>query len=124
MTLAERIADHIQSERRLRRVPLPIIEAVLAVGFERLSEIVPMATPASEITAIEFEWCEVCGHAIDPDNTEGARMDSEGVWLCNACFTDRPEAPWCEKAIGGSPTLECQLPRGHDGKCVPTGTGA
>ena len=87
-SLAERIAARIEDRGRLRAVPLGVVEDVLRLGITALTKIVPMATPACELDAIDFESCEGCGHLIDPDNQEGAAHDDEGIWLCNACVVE------------------------------------
>ena len=94
VTLAERIAARILSHKRLRGVPAPVVEEVLARGFEVLADAVPMSTPASEIVDINFEACEACGHLIDPSEPEGAVYGSEdAIWLCNACVVEEAAAP-------------------------------
>ncbi len=86
------VADHILNNRRLRAVPPAVIEEVLRIGLDWLANHVPAETPASDLTAIDFEACEACGHLIDPDKTEGAHVDSDGIWVCNACHVEAPPA--------------------------------
>lgn len=94
MTLTERIAAAIQDKKRLRSVPPAVIEDVLAAGIDWLSDHVPACTRACELSGMEFEACEACGHLIDPEVPEGAKVDSEGIWVCAACAVDGgPAAP-------------------------------
>lgn len=90
MTLEERIhARMIQFphvRRRLEGIPPAVVEEVLRLGIQTLSDMVPMETLASELTSIEFDACEGCGHLIDPGKPEGAVYGGEdGIWLCDAC---------------------------------------
>lgn len=97
MTLEERI--HLRmikdpaTRRRLDGIPPAVVEDVLRLGIQALTEIVPMETHAHALTEIEFEACEGCGHLIDPMEPEGARSDSEGIWLCNACVVEEAAPP-------------------------------
>lgn len=88
MTLTERIAAQIQDKKRLRSIPPAVIEDVLAAGIDWLSNHAPACTRACELSGMEFEQCEACRHLIDPENPEGAKVDSERIWLCNACVVD------------------------------------
>lgn len=86
--LAKHLTRDIREDEALCLVPDPIIEAVLRVGLARLALIVPAECDASEIDAIDFETCESCCNLIDPKAPLGAVMDSDGIWVCDACRED------------------------------------
>lgn len=90
MTLAERIHARMITRRDVRRrldgIPPAVVEDVLRLGIETLSNMVPMHTLAANLTAIDWEACEACGHLIDPQEPQGAAYGGEdGIWLCDAC---------------------------------------
>jgi hypothetical protein len=100
LRISKVLARHVAKNERLSMVPPAVIEEVIDEALDRLANTMPMGTPASEVNAIEFEFCEMCEHAIDPENREGAAHDCEGVWLCSACHADEvsaqgPECPGC-----------------------------
>lgn len=97
MTLAERIHLRMirdrETRRRLTGIPPAVIEEVLRLGIQSLTEIVPMETHAHALTEIEFTACEECGHLVDPMEPEGAVYGSEdGIWICDACRVERAAA--------------------------------
>jgi hypothetical protein len=94
MILAERVRRLMMQRPdvrlRIEGVPIAVVEDVLRLGFDVLADEVPAETLASEITAIDWDSCEACGHLIDPQLDDGHEHDSEGVVLCNACVVEDP----------------------------------
>jgi hypothetical protein len=88
MTLHERAARAIENEPDLARVPHPVIEAVVREAVRWIAWHVPAEFDAAEMDAIDFDACESCGALIDSANPAGAHMDSDGIWLCDACHVE------------------------------------
>ncbi len=93
MDLARVIAQAVAERRDLRFVPLPVIEASIREGIDRLTEIVPAGTDATELDSIAFESCEGCDQLVDPSRPDGAEQDGQGAWWCQACQVEEGRAP-------------------------------
>lgn len=92
MQLHERAARAIENEHALARIPYPVIEAVVEAAVRWIAIHVPAEFDASEMDVADFDACESCGALSDPANPAGAHMDSEGVWLCDACIVENTDA--------------------------------
>jgi hypothetical protein len=116
LRLEERIAAKIEAHARLRGVPVAVIEDVLAIGLDWLTDHVPMETHAHQLTEIDWSACEACGHLVDGQEPEGAVYESEdGSWLCAACAEDGgpgdvAEVAEYQRVACAPPQCNCDIP--------------